>query len=81
MTRMILVACVSLVVLGLAGCSTLRVEHDWDEQADFTKFKKLLVHPKTFDLVKSGAPLAEIHKSWQEARQSFEERRAPCLLY
>ena len=39
MTRMILVASVSLVVLGLAGCSTLRVEHDWDEQADFTKFK------------------------------------------
>ena len=49
--------------------------------ADFSKFQKLLGHPKTFDLVKAGAPLTKIHAAWQEARQAFEERRASCLLY
>ena len=39
MTRLIFVACVTLIVLGLAGCSTLKVQSDWDSQADFTKYK------------------------------------------
>ncbi|NCF91666.1 MAG: DUF1343 domain-containing protein, partial [Verrucomicrobiaceae bacterium] len=64
---------------GLAIATYIAKHHA--QVADFSKFKKLLVHPKTYELVKAGAPLTEIHKVWAAARDSFEERRASCLLY
>lgn len=64
---------------GLAIATYIAKHHA--QVADFSKFKKLLVHPKTYELVKAGAPLTEIHKAWAAARHSFEERRASCLLY
>ena len=45
MTRIFLAA-LACALLGLcAGCSSLRVNHDWDQQADFTKFQAYKVLP------------------------------------
>ncbi len=40
MTRIIPVVLVCALAVVLAGCSTLTVKNDWDEQADFTTFHK-----------------------------------------
>ena len=55
MTRRILVVCIVLLAIALAGCSTLKVQHDWDEQADFTKFKTF----KLLDRSDAGNQLVE----------------------
>ncbi len=64
---------------GLAIASYLAKHHA--KEVRFERFAKLLVHPETFKLVQSGAPLDKIHASWQKARESFATRRAACLLY
>ena len=64
---------------GLAIAIYLAKHHA--DEAEFGKFQKLLVHPETFDLVKSGASLAEIQASWESARDGFAKRRAAALLY
>ena len=64
---------------GLAIATYIAKHHA--EVADFPKFQKLLGHPKTYELVKAGASLKEIHQAWKQARDSFDKRRASCLLY
>ncbi len=64
---------------GLAIAIYLAEHHA--EEAQFDRFQRLLVHPKTFELVKSGASLEEIHASWKSARDAFARRRENCLLY
>jgi uncharacterized protein YbbC (DUF1343 family) len=64
---------------GLAIAIYLAKNHA--EEAKFDLFQKLLVHPKTYALVKSGATLSEIHLSWKEALDEFKTRRKAFLLY
>ena len=45
MTRVTLFVLVCVVAIAVSGCSTLTVNHDWDEQADFTKFRKYKILP------------------------------------
>ena len=39
MKRMISLSLVTGLVLLTFGCSTLRVNHDWDREQDFSKYK------------------------------------------
>lgn len=64
---------------GLAIAIYLAEHHA--EEAKFENFHRLLKHPRTFDLVKAGASLAEIRASWSEALADFKKRRQSCLLY
>ena len=51
------------------------------EEACFERFRKLLAHPQTFDLVKAGASLSRIKTTWRRDRLAFAARRKACLLY
>ena len=45
MTRITLAVLAGILALTLAGCSTLTVRSDWDEQADFSAFRSYKVVP------------------------------------
>ncbi len=68
------------VDLGLAMATHLAKTHT-NEETKFENFKKLLVHPKTFQLVKEGASIAAIRKTWENALREFMKRRSLFLLY
>jgi len=43
MIRMVCAVCCGLVALVLAGCSTLKVQQDWAENADFVQYRDFLI--------------------------------------
>ena len=44
-------------------------------------FNRLLVHQPTFDAVRDGKSLAEIHRTWERDLKRFRSRREEFLLY
>lgn len=64
---------------GLAIATYLAKHHAKD--SDFERFKTLLLHPKTYQMVQKGESLEAIRKTWQPELDAFMKRRQRCLLY
>ena len=64
---------------GLAIAMYLATYHAND--SDFERFKTLLLHSKTYQMMKNGGSLEAIREAWQPELEAFMERRQRCLLY
>jgi len=80
---------INIVIINRAGFDPLRTgasialalrklqPGDWKIDG----YGRLLVNDQDFSLIRSGVPLAELERSWGDARKEFTLRRAKFLLY
>ena len=64
---------------GLAIATYLSRHHA--EACQIEKFKTLLLHPQTYQMVREGKAIDAIRKTWQPELDAFKARRRACLLY
>ncbi|HEY1173726.1 MAG TPA: exo-beta-N-acetylmuramidase NamZ domain-containing protein [Verrucomicrobiae bacterium] len=68
-----------VVDIGILIASTLHRMYPNDY--DLNKFKKLLGHDATIEMIREGKSVKEIRKSWEPAVKEFMKRRKEFLIY
>ncbi len=68
-----------VVDIGILIASTLHRMYPKDY--DLAKFNRLLGHPATIQMIREGASIKDIRKSWEPAVKEFMKRRKEYLIY